>query len=188
MPLNTVKFEKTTMEALPTESERFSNNVRAAIEIIQDCLSELYSLDPQNSVNPLLVKLAAAFLKTYDNDALITGFIRNSHQFWDKIKIRDEAFFSENAGEVFKELPMDKVNVFKQVFTARKATGELVIKQVVRDQIWSLFEGMVRISIKYVHKNRDPYTSEGEPCYGREFLKDVDVERHSGNWNLKLVF
>ena len=155
---------------------------------IHDCVTKLYNAG-YKTVNPVMVLLAKSVIGSYDKDYLIKGFIQNSHQTcWDKIKARDEEYFSEHSGEIFKYLPMDKVNLFKDLFTTKDRNGVCVVSEDLKNEIWTIFGAMVKISIKYVHKGRQPYSSGEEKFYGTEFFPEVDLDRHSSVWGLKLEF
>ena len=61
--------------------------------------------------------MIAAAIGAFNKKFLIEGFIENSHaKCWDNIKIRNEQFFSENSGDIFKYLPIHRVNLFKVIF------------------------------------------------------------------------
>ena len=132
-------------------------------------------------------------IELYDKKSLIEGFIVNSHKLcWDSIKKRDEDFFVKNAGEIFKYLPMDKVDLFKDLFQTKDQNGNCVIEKELKDQLWRLFDVMVKISIKYVHKGRAPFsTVKGKETiskYTVSFYDDVDINHHSKVWEVALEF
>lgn len=88
---------------------------------------------------------------------------------------------------------MDKVNLFKDLFTTKDKNGKNVISDQFKEQIWKLFDAMIKISIKYIHRQRNPYShknDEGEliGAYGAEFMDEVDINYHATVWELKLEF
>lgn len=174
------------------EEERFAKNTTIMAQAVQECIQKLYNAG-YKTVNPDLVALAVTVISSFDKHYLIQGFIDNSYkQCWDSIKERDETFFVENASDIFKYLPMDKVNLFKDLFTTKDAQGHSVISQSLKNQLWDLFDAMVKISIKYIHKNRGPYsyiTPEGiMNAYQSSFYDEVDVMHHANKWSVKLEF
>lgn len=171
------------------EADRFMDNTTILIEAIHESVTKLYN-EGYKTVNPSIIFIAKCIIGGYNKDYLITGFIKNSHSTcWDSIKSRDEVYFAENSGEIFRYLPMDKVNLFKDLFTTKDRNGNSVVSEELKNEIWDIFDAMIKISIKYVHKNRQPYTdSEENKCYSVEFLPDVDVEYHSSKWGLNLEF
>lgn len=175
------------------EEERFARNTAIMAQAIKECIQQLYNAG-YKTVDPTLVSLAASLISTFDKHYLIQGFINNSHErCWDQVKNRNEEFFVEHAGEVFKYLPMDKVNLFKDLFTTKDAQGQSVISQALKNQIWDLFDAMVKISIKYIHKGRDPYSYQNENgqvvnAYRASFFDVVDLQRHVKVWEVKLEF
>ena len=174
------------------EHERFAANTTILAHAVYDGVKRLYDAGYQ-TIDPNVIAFAITVISAFDKHYLIQGFIENSHEYcWDNIKKRDESFFVSNAGNIFKYLPMDKVNLFKDLFTTRGPNGESIISQVLKDQIWKLFDTMITISIKYVHKGRAPYsydTSDGPTnAYGVSFFDDVDIRHHSAVWNVSLDF
>lgn len=175
-------------QALAPEEERFYKNICVMGEAIHECVSKLYQKGYE-TVDPKIILMSLELMSVFDKHFLIQGFIGNSHiKCWDYVKIRDEVFFVENASDVFKYLPMDKINLFKDLFLTKDPNGESVVPQALKDQIWSILDAMIKISIKYVHKNRIPtLKSDGTKVYEKpDFFKDVDVEGHARNWGVVL--
>lgn len=179
--------------SIAPEEERFAKNTTIMAQAVQECVQKLYNAG-YKTADPATISLVVSMISAFNKHYLIQGFIQNSHQTcWDKIKERKEIFFVENAGDIFANLPMDKVNLFKDLFTTKDAKGVSVIAQSVKDQIWQLFDSMVKISIKYIHKNRSPYsyqTSDGQVVntYGASFFDEVDIKYHAKIWEVKLEF
>ena len=174
--------------SIPSEAERFASNTEILIGAIYECVTKLYN-SGYKTVNPILVLFAKTVISGYDKDYLIKGFIQNSHEVcWDNIKSRNEEYFAENSADIFKYLPMDKVNLFKDLFTTKDRDGNSVVSQELKNEVWTIFGAMVKISIKYVHKGRKPYTSQGEKHYSTEFFPEIDIEKHAATWGLNLDF
>lgn len=177
---------------IPPEEERFATNTITMAQAVKDGVERLYNAG-YRTIDPNMITMVVLVIQSFDKHYLIQGFIENSQQLcWGKIKERDETFFIENAGNIFKYLPTDKVNLFKDLYTTKDATGKCVVSQTLKDQIWDLFDAMIKISIKYVHKHRSPYsyaTNDGiVNTYGAEFFEEVDLKNHSDLWNVKLDF
>lgn len=175
-----------------TEEERFAKNTTIMAQAVHDSIQRLYS-SGYKTIHPDIIALAVTMISTFDKHFLIQGFIENGHdKCWDNIKKRDEIFFVQNAGDIFKYLPMDKVNLFKDLFLTKDSSGNSVVSQSLKDQLWGLFDAMVKISIKYIHKSRAPYsysTPEGiTNAYGSSFFDEVDLAHHASVWNVKLEF
>lgn len=174
------------------EEERFAKNAGVMVSAVHECVEKLFNAG-YKTIDPQIVALAGGLMSSFDKHYLIQGFIENSHEkCWDSIKERSESFFVENASDVFKYLPMDKVNLFKDLFTTKDPQGHSVISQSLKDQLWKLFEAMVKISIKYIHKHRQPYsyaTQQGiVNAYRSSFFDEVDLIRHGRVWEVKLEF
>jgi hypothetical protein len=171
-----------------SEPKRFSDNMEILVDAVHDCVTKLHN-GGYKTINPIFVLLVKQIIGSYDKNRLINGFITNSHKkCWENIKNRDEIFFSENSSEIFKELPMDKVNLFKDLFTTKDRNGVSVISDELKTQIWTIISAMVKISIKHVHKGRRPYSIGGDNIYEVNFHPEVDVDYHSSLWGIKLDF
>ena len=180
------------MQQLPPEEERFAVNTSSMAEAIYDSVLQLNSMG-YKTADPNLVKLVSLMISGFDKHYLIKGFIDNSHQVcWDAIKRREEEFFVKNSGDIFKYLPTDKVDLFRDLFTTKDHTGTCVIEQYVKDDIWALFDKMIKISIKYIHKNRKPVliqTPNGPAKrYTESFYPEINLQQHASNWNVELEF
>ena len=174
------------------EEERFAKNTTIMSQCIYDCIQKLYSAG-YKTIEPSIVAIAVSVISAFDQHFLIQGFIENSHEkCWDGIKSRNEIFFVDNASDIFQYLPLEKVDLFRDLFLTKDSHGNCVITQGVKDQIWSLFDAMVKISIKYIHRCRSPYsysTSTGMVnAYGASFFDEVDLVHHCQVWGVKLEF
>lgn len=176
----------------PSEEIRFSVTTNQLSGLIYESVSKLYNMG-YKTVDPQLVQMVSQIIEIYDKISLIEGFIENSHELcWDSIRKKDEEFFVKNAGQIFKYLPMDKVDLFKDLFQTKDQNGNSVIEQELKDRLWKLFEVMVKISIKYVHKGRSPYSfNNGKEIiskYGNKFYEEIDISYHATQWNVSLDF
>ena len=174
------------------EEERFQKNAVVLGSLIQKCVQDLNNAG-HNSINPLTVTFATSIIAGFDKNYLIQGFIENSHKLcWDQIKKRDEQFFTQNASEIFKMLPMERVNLFKDLFMTCDANGKSVVPQVSKDQMWDIFDALVKVSIKYLHRERRPYSEDINgnivKSYGASFFDEVDLQYHADLWKVKLEF
>lgn len=174
------------------EEERFAKNTTILAQAVHEGIKRLYEAG-YKTIDPNLVELAVTVISTFDKHYLIQGFIESSHEkCWDNIKRRDEIFFVQNASDIFKYLPMDQVNLFKDLFNTKDANGNSVVSQSLKDQLWDLFDAMIKISIKYIHNNRAPYsysTSDGpRNAYGSSFFDEVNIAHHAGVWKVNLEF
>ena len=165
----------------PPEEERFKSNAIVMTKALQTGLQKLKH--DGYDVDLTVVTFAAALIGGFQPHALITGFISKSHvKCWDKIKERDETFFVENVASIFEHLPMDSVNLFKDLYLTKDKMGQNVISQKLKNEIWSLFDAMIKISIKYIHKHREMVDGR----YTKSFFDDVNLPHHIQNWQCKL--
>ena len=182
------------MNALKPEEERFSDTTIQLSKAIHYNVTNLYNLG-YKTVEPGTVLLISKGIEFFDKHQLIMGFITNSHSLcWEKINQRDENFFVENANDIFQHIPSgtDQINLFKDLFTTKDEKGVSIINQDNKDQIWKLFDAMIKISIKYIHRHRSPFSQKGnetiECFYDRSFFDDVDLKKHSTMWKVTLEF
>ena len=57
----------------------------------------------------------------------------------------------------------------------------------MKDEIWDLLDSMVKISIKYIHRERKPSTYLDEnkvlvQTYKNSFINNVNLAHHAKNW------
>ena len=170
------------------DEERFAANANILGKAILQAITELYNKGYQ-TVPPLLVQIAVGVIASYDKHQLIQGFIENSHaKCWDSIRERDEEFFVENVGTVFRYLPTQQVDLFKDLYMTRDKDGKPVITDMLKTQIWNLFDSMIKISIKYIHNQRGPYADANGQHYKCDFYEDIDIRTHAEKWRLTLNF
>ena len=139
------------MNTIP-EEERFAKNTIIMAQAVHESIKRLYD-SGYKTIDPNIIGFAVTIISAFDKNYLIQGFIEASHiKCWDSIKRRDEDFFIYNANDIFKHLPMDKVNIFRDLFLMKDSNGKSVISDSLKEQLWELFDAMVKISIKYVHR------------------------------------
>lgn len=178
--------------SIAPEEERFARNTTIMAQAIHETITKLYNAG-YKTVNPMMVEIAVGVISKFDKNYLIQGFISNSHELcWDAINNRNEQYIVANASNIFKYLPTDKVNLFKDLFETKDENGNSVVSQSMKEQLWDLFDAMVKISIKYIHKRRKPYAymHDGQLCnaYGESFFDDVDIAHHVDVWKVNLEF
>lgn len=193
---------------LPPPEERFHTNTVKMTGLIRKIVVKANKAG-YDGVTPFIVDLAAKYLQNnYDKKALIEGFIQQSHpplhpdlpdspldhSLWDKIYSKDEEFFREKAFDIFKSLPVEAVEAFRKLSIYRDPkTGNSIIKPDDHQEIISYFHAFVKISIKYIHTTRQPYTTEvngkNKLVYrNSNFFKGVNVLEHAKKWGLQLEF
>lgn len=181
---------------LPPEEERFAKTIIVLGQAVYECVRQLHAAG--NKDLPLtLVGVVISTLQGINSSVLIQTYIENSYRYWEQIRVRDELFCIEHAGEIFKALPIAKVNLFKDIFVAKYKEGpnegEYIISKNMRNQIWDLLHAMTKISQKYVHKGRQPYSArdaEGNVTqyYSADYFEEIDLQAHAAAWNVVLEF
>lgn len=158
------------------EEERFSLVTANMIDAIHYGVSNLHKKG-LTTIEPNNVKFVGAFISSFDKHLLIQEFIKKSHAHWDKIKERNEDFFITHSSSVFSFLPTAYVSMFTDLFTAVDKDGKKVVQQNLKDDIWGIFDAMVKISIKYTNKTQ---------LKGDDMLGDVNVSKHATLWGVTL--
>lgn len=179
------------MEENPPEEERFITNVLDLTALVHE-LSTICWDAGRKDINPTMVAFAENYLEGYDSVELIDVFIRNSYMHWHQIKDRNEIFFIKNAHVIFKNLPIDtsNINAFKLFFTAKDNNGNDIIEEDDRLAIWNIFESLVKICIKYVHRVRGVKlvsTPKGlRPAYIKKSYPKIKVRELAKTWEIDL--
>lgn len=159
------------------EEERFSLVTANMIEAVHYGVNSLHKKN-LTTIDPDNIQFVGNLIKSFDKHFLIQEFIKKSYMHWDKVKERDESFFITHASTVFSFLPEIYINMFTDLFTAVDNDGKKVVQQNLKDDIWGIFDAMVKISIKYTHKMR--------ATKGSDFLSNVNVQQHATTWKLQL--
>lgn len=178
------------MSGVP-EEERFLTNVLDLTDLVHELATICWEKGIKD-INPQLVLFAEKYLESYDQIELIEVFIEHSYMHWSKIKDREEEFFIKNAHDIFRYLPVDtkNINAFKVFFTAVDKDGNHIIEQEDRDAIWNIFDSLVKICIKYVHRIRGVKlvkTPQGlRPAYKNKRFPKVKVREQARIWDIDL--
>ncbi|GAG34663.1 unnamed protein product, partial [marine sediment metagenome] len=91
-----------------------------------------------------------------------------------------------------QHLPIDtsSINAFKIFFTAKDDQGYDIIKEDDRLAIWNIFESLVKICIKYIHRVRGVKlvsTPKGlRPAYIKKAYPKIKVRELAKIWNIDL--
>lgn len=173
------------MDIIP-EEERFCKNSVVMIQAVAEGIRKLNSHN--KNIDLGIFPFIISFINSIDKHYLIQEFIKNSEPYWDMIKSKDEKFFVENSKEVFKRLPLEKVNIFKEIFEAKDSQGNNIISSTFKEQLWNILGAMIKICIKYIHKQREPFSNEEVHGYNKKFFEHVDINKHAQLWNVKLEF
>lgn len=188
---------------IPPEEERFATNIKQMVILVSQLVDKVAGLG-YNIVSPSVVSLAGELIFKMDKFRVINGFIFYSHIHWDMIKARDRDFFTdhEKAGSIFRDIPLNSVTPFRDLFTLKDIKGDLIIDNNDITSLWAFFDSLVKICIKYTHKRRLPFSIKATDGtinhkYNDEKLNDfdksykldiVDVTHHAKNWEIKLDF
>ena len=172
---------------VPSHEERFHLNVIDLSNLIHELISLCYEKG-YTDLNPNIVKLASNIVERLDKNRLLENFIQYTNEYWEQISKRDSEFFMENANKVFCDLPIDKVNAFQVLFTARDNNGQPIIGKDDEDAIWDYFDSLIRICIKYIYEKREPFFKDGVETYKNKYYKDIPLKKYAKHWKVDLNF
>lgn len=181
------------MSIKPPEEIQFSETLSGLISVVQDISERLSELGIE-TINADLLKLAAALVHAYDNKhELVQSVIEYSYEYWGKIKHKERNFFIENAGDIFSHLPSGHVQAFKKIFELKDEHGKYMVTEMEEEDLWAFFEALVRVSIRYVHRQRQPCLTRTRAGITMEyknpdFMSYIDLERNAKEWDLELSF
>lgn len=168
--------------------KEFKDNVIDLCDLIIDIVKPLFNAEQRKTeVSPLMMGFGKDFLTNYDPLELINNFIKYSHEHWDQIHQRDAKFFEENSKDIFKDLPLDNIDPFKELFIGNLLSTE------DKDDIWEYFTALVCISILYIHYTKTPIWAEHEgqqrKAYNRkDFFHGKRLSEMSTLFGVKLLW
>jgi len=170
----------------PPEEERFRQNISDFTMLVRELLEDC-SKRGTTTMDPNIIMVASAFMESYDPKTLLTNFVHYSYPYWDKISKREEVFFRENCADVFKDIPMNHINTFKELFNDE---GDPVITDDDKEALWDYFDSFVKICIKYIHRQRGPKIRDigkgPQRVYSRNEFPDVHLQKYAQTWDVKL--
>lgn len=177
----------------PPEEDRFWSNARALSQKLVEEISSLQSGGYCKNVPSHLLAIITPVISAYNRTNLIRGFIRNGSPYWEEIRNKNLVFFGENADAIFAaKLPIQNVYIFRELFSEKDAHGAPLIKAETIDYIWNNFQAMVKISIKYVHRERQPTIYQDEAGNNKiryanpDFFPELNVAELAKIWNITL--
>ncbi|HSW76818.1 MAG TPA: hypothetical protein VLG50_07220 [Candidatus Saccharimonadales bacterium] len=160
----------------PPEELRFVKNVEVMADAIYSGVQTLHQ-EGYKVIDPKLILLAKEIIRQFDPNELIQDFIKNSQEHWCKVKKRDEAFFIHNAATVFKQLPIDIVLLFKDLFLTVDKNNKSVVSDKLKNSIWELFDAMIKIAIRYIYRQRK---------INIHYFNHINLEEHATMWQIVL--
>lgn len=164
-----------------SEEDRLLINIDILVELIMEGI-KLMGNEQEFSANIQQLQLFKNITKMMPTKTIIDNFIKHSHlECWDLIKTKNESFFIENAKNVFKSVPAPTIEILKKMFTETDKYGNQIMDQNYRDNIWKVLHNMIKISLKYIHRERKLKFETAKTYYN--FFNDVDLLYHSQEWN-----
>ena len=76
------------------------------------------------------------------------------------------------------------------LFTATDEDGEFIVIQEDRDALWDMFDSIVKICVKYIHRIRGVKlvdTGKGmRPIYSKKSFPEIRVREIARKWEIEL--
>ena len=173
-----------------SNEDRFATNVSSIFIMVGQCIDIMNENWADNKkIDTGILKLAGNFIDSMDKKQLVQQFILKSHKFWNEIKERNENFFLEHSSGIFGHIgngiAAKYIDSFSTIFRERNRDGDFIINEDLRDDLWQAFQALVKISIKYIHTERE--MEDGE--YKYEFMNDIipDIMTTAKEWKITLV-
>jgi hypothetical protein len=142
------------MSILPPEHERFKTNIISLISLVKLMVSKAVSLG-KTDINVLLVDFVSKYIETLDPIIMIDNFIKRSYNHWSKIKEKDKEYFAGNASDIFYDF--DKTRIKKITELSLIKDGDKYLFDAELTELTDFFTSFVKISIKYIAKNKSKY-------------------------------
>lgn len=164
---------------LPPPQIRFFSNLLCFREMIEKSLR----LEESEIITSELIDAAFSFVEQLDKDDLIMSFINKTHPLWKEISGgRNLQNMLEKSFILFGDIGEDKINEIARLVTVQDSKGGEDVEKA-----WKLLEGLVKISIKYVHEQREPTTKYGKNYYQNpNFMPAINIEDYAKCYDLKL--
>ena len=103
-------------EIPPPPKERFRDTSIGLAHYCKNIIVKAYH-QKLTQITPGFVKLGLMYLEEeYTPEDLIEGFILYSYPSWEQIKQKDERFFDENMGKVFRYYKPEILSMFRELF------------------------------------------------------------------------
>lgn len=173
-------------EQSPPEQVRFTANVKSLGTFVHKLVTIAWDKGVK-AVNPSLAEMAKELLESFRGEDVIDTFIESSYCYWDLVKERKKEFFIEKAGIVFGPLPVNYESAYKMLFST-----EGLLTEEDEEDLWEHFICMIKISIKYIHKNSEPFSiksgSSITQVYGKPFMPFIDTRLIASKWGVPLDF
>ena len=89
------------------------------------------------------------------------------------------------------DIPGNHVQAFKDLFEAVDDMGKYVIIDEDREAIWCYFDSLVKICIKFVHKERCPQLKDLngkgiQPVYTKNVFPKIRLQHFANMWKVDL--
>lgn len=151
--------------------DKFVNNCRAILETMRDACGDVAN----PPVDPGVFRLIDTALNVVDPTSMIRYYATETHKYWDQIKMHDEGFICSNVDIILNSVNMNEETrkIVKGIINNEKMTrvvklmkdadAKLKVQGYEDDDlainyIWKAMEALVRLSIKYVirERSKDP--------------------------------
>lgn len=174
---------------MSTYENKFIGVINNVIELFMDTISTAHK-NGHTTLNSEMLKMAKVILsKKMDGigaKGVMDNFIKKTNEHWEKIAEKDEKYFSKNLPDIVTDVPADYVKEFCKLFTGTK-NGKSLIPEEDKDALFESIIELVKISLKYIYKNRNPVFKDGKFVeYKDKFYPTISLSKHSKLFGVKL--
>lgn len=171
--------------------DQFINIINGFIVLFEDIIKTAYKAG-YTTLNPEVLKIGNIVLnekiKKLGHAHVLHSFIRHTHEHWKYVAESDEKHFSKNLHKIVKEVPQEYTLEFCRLFMGTDKKGKSLIPQEDKDAFFENATSLIKISIKYIYKKRDPKVHEdGKIEYQTNFFgKEISLSKYSKMFDVKL--
>lgn len=166
----------------PSEEVRFYSVLSGFMSLLESTVFDLFSAQ-KTTLHPDKVRIASKYISGQLKNKLIENFVVNSEKYWGRIKERDEPYFFERIDEIFGS------DTFKEEMApVKKIFADNLVSDDVKTSFWKFMDSLIKISIKYIHRERVGILKDGQEIYLGSCMDFCNVKEHADNWGVKLYF
>jgi hypothetical protein len=176
----------TNQQKSKQKSIQFLENTKSFIELFSDICGD----NPKINIDLTPFSFATNYLDSLINsnnsqqiENIIHNFINNTHKYWNDILDKNYQYFIDNSDILFSTTINN--NPYSSFLTQIK---QLFIDNLIDQDdmyyIWDHLHSLIRLSIYFIHYNRDPhYNTENKRIYKNKFFCDFKIGNIINKWN-----
>ena len=128
----------------PDPAHRYKITFLELVDLLSSILAEM----PNPPISPQMLPFVKTFFEGSSPYDMIGKFVHSTSPHWDQIKEKKQDFFAENMLSLVPQSYHSYLTRLPELFAG--------LDQPKREDIWIYVHTMVKISIHYVHEQRQP--------------------------------